>query len=122
MWNVSPTYEEWIMVSRHNYNKYGAKKTLVGDQRFDSQAEAKRYTELKLLERANEIKGLNKQVPFTLKVGTKVIGKYLADFVYKRGDKVVVEDVKGFKTPLYRWKAKHFEAQFGYAITEIKAR
>ena len=63
------------MVSRHNYNKYGAKKTLVGDQRFDSQAEAKRYTELKLLERAKKIKGLNKQDPFTLKVGTKVIGK-----------------------------------------------
>ena len=108
------------MANRHN--KYGAKKALVGDQKFDSKAEAKRYTELKLLERAKKIKSLNKQVPFSLKVGEKVIGKYLADFVYKRGDKVVVEDVKGFKTPLYRWKAKHFEAQFGYAITEITAR
>jgi hypothetical protein len=31
----------------------------------------------------------------------------------------VVEDVKGFKTELYRWKKKHVEAQYGIEIVEI---
>ena len=31
----------------------------------------------------------------------------------------VVEDVKGFKTPLYRWKKKHVEAQYGITVTEV---
>jgi hypothetical protein len=30
--------------------------------------------------------------------------------------------VKGFKTPLYRWKKKHVEAQYGITIREVTAR
>jgi hypothetical protein len=33
----------------------------------------------------------------------------------------VVEDVKGFRTPLYRLKKKLIEAQYGIAIIEIPA-
>ena len=29
------------------------------------------------------------------------------------------EDVKGFKTPLYRWKKKHVEAQYKITVVEI---
>ena len=36
-------------------NKYGAKKTIVGDVKFDSKKEAQRWMELQLLERAGEI-------------------------------------------------------------------
>jgi hypothetical protein len=31
----------------------------------------------------------------------------------------VVEDVKGMRTPMYRWKKKHVEAQYGITITEV---
>ena len=48
------------------------------------------------------------------------IGHYVADFEYLEGDVRIVEDVKGMKTPLYRWKKKHFEAQYGLKIRETK--
>ena len=49
------------------------------------------------------------------------LGKYIADFRYRAGRQglLVVEDVKGFKTPLYRWKKKHVEAQYGITVVEI---
>ena len=36
-------------------NKYGAKKTIVGDVKFDSKTEAQRWIELQLLERAGDM-------------------------------------------------------------------
>jgi len=119
-------------VKRH---KYGAKRTTVDGIAFASQKEARRYQELKLLERAGEIHGLTLQPGFPLTVSAVAdmrelptkIGDYRADFIYcacRRGAKcdktrLVVEDVKGFKTPLYRWKKKHVEAQYGITIHEV---
>jgi hypothetical protein len=47
---------------------------------------------------------------------------YVADFRYRKGPKgiLVIEDVKGMKTPVYRLKKKWFEAQYGLSITETK--
>jgi len=114
-------------MSKH---KYGAKPTTVNGIRFASKAEARRYSELLLLARAGEIIDLGLQPTFSLRVplkggGFKEIGKYKGDFSYVIPgyrpilDKAVVEDVKGFKTPMYRWKKKHVEAQYGITITEI---
>lgn len=117
-------------------HKYGAKPTEVDGIRFASQKEARRYSELKLLEKAGEIHALAIQPAFPLVAPGKgnggpyeraLVGHYKADFVYcecRRGAKcertrVVVEDVKGFKTPLYKWKKKHVEAQYGITIREI---
>lgn len=108
-------------------HKYGAVPTVVDGIRFASKAEAKRYQELLLLAKAGEIEMLTLQEEYPLTVncgaltGGKVIGKYVADFAYfdKRHKRNVVEDVKGFKTPLYRWKKKHVEAQYGISITEV---
>ena len=47
-------------------NKYRAKKVNVNGMIFDSHKEANRYFELRLLERAGEIKNLSRQVPFEL--------------------------------------------------------
>jgi hypothetical protein len=106
--------------------KYHAQPTMVDGIRFASKKEARRYGELKLLEKAGEIHSLRVQPSFDLDViGGFVnrvnIGVYRADFDYfdRRKDTRVVEDVKGFKTPLYRWKKKHVEAQYGISITEI---
>lgn len=103
--------------------KYRAVRTEVGGITFASKAEAKRYSQLKLLEKAGEIKNLQLQPKFPLtatrgKTITK-IGNYIADFSYTENGGLVVEDVKGFKTPLYRWKKKHFEAEYNIKLREI---
>lgn len=107
--------------------KYGAVPTVIDGIRFASKAEARRYQELKMLEKAGEIKGLELQPKFPLMVpecgsGFDVrIGHYIADFRYRKGPKgvLVIEDVKGMKTPVYRLKKKMVEAQYGISITEV---
>ncbi|MGO3751192.1 MAG: DUF1064 domain-containing protein [Peptoniphilaceae bacterium] len=102
------------------YSKYKAKKTKVDGITFDSRKEANRYKELKLLERAGVIKSLELQPKFLLQEEYIKDGKtikeitYKADFMYYDGEKnkVVIEDVKGFKTDVYRLKKKLFEYKY----------
>lgn len=118
---------------KRNGHKFNAVRTEVDGYQFASKAEAKRYVELKMLQKAGELSGLTLQPAFELSVDnadypnnafgrTIVIGKYVADFLYYKkgkGRDPVIEDVKGMKTDLYRWKKKHVEAQYGITITEI---
>jgi hypothetical protein len=128
-----------VSIIRGRRHKYGAVRTEVDGIKFASKAEARRYCELKLLEKAGEIRRLALQPGFDLTVHgdafvktwlpTK-IGAYVADFYYEERVETpapnsdywrrVVEDVKGFKTPLYRWKKKHVEAQYGIEIREVR--
>lgn len=93
-------------------NKYHARKTVVDGFEFDSAKEAKRYAKLRDMQEAGVIQGLCLQVPFELLPsfecdGVKYRGmSYVADFVYYRDGKVVVEDCKGFKTAEYKLKKK----------------
>ena len=116
-------------------HKYGAVPTTVDGIRFASLKESRRYSELRLLERAGEIHLLQLQPTFALvvvPVGTRSpetrIGEYRADFAYCQcfggvgncgWSRVVVEDVKGMKTPVYRLKKKFVEAQYGISIREV---
>lgn len=108
--------------------KYFNKKT----KGFDSRKEAKRYTELLILEKAGVITSLNKQVPFILletfkdKAGNTERGiKYLADFVYYDREKktLVIEDVKSpitKKLPSYVIKRKLVKKSYpDYLFIEI---
>lgn len=112
-------------------SKYHAVPTELDGIRFASKKEAKRYAELKLLEKAGEITGLILQPRYALTVtGNGVgneppgfvaqLGSYVADFTYFdiRARRVVVEDVKSppTKTPLWRWKVKHLRAQYGIEV------
>jgi hypothetical protein len=93
-------------------------------ERFDSKLEAGRFQILQLQEKAGQIRDLRAHVSFPLMVGDALIGAYEADAVYidvATGRKVV-EDSKGVRTPLFRWKARHFKAQYGFAITEVQKR
>jgi hypothetical protein len=98
------------------YSKYKAKKTIIDGITFDSKSEANRYVDLKLLQRGGAIKNLSLQPRFMLQEGFVNIdtGKkeraieYVADFMYDEGDRIVVEDVKGFKTADYKIKRKLF--------------
>ena len=110
-------------------SKYRNKKVTIDGITFDSIKEGKRYQELKLLERANEITELKLQVPFILLDSYVLNGKkhqgikYIADFVYIdiRTRKYVVEDVKSpaTKTQVYKLKKKLFEQKYGIEIREV---
>lgn len=110
-------------------SKYGAKKVTFDGKTFDSQKEAQRYAELRLLERGKVIEDLQLQVPFQLipaqydKSG-KVIERamfYIADFTYtdKNTGQYVVEDTKGFRTPEYIIKRKLMLHIYGIRIREV---
>jgi hypothetical protein len=115
-------------------SKYRAVPTIIHGFRFASKAEGRRYGELLLLGRAGEIRNLELQPRFDLHVAGEKVSTYVADFRYEeRGvllaDDVgvlvedwidVIEDVKGVKTPVYRMKKKHFEAEYGLQIREIR--
>lgn len=66
---------------------------------FDSITEMKRYADLKLLQRAGEIRELQYQPKFDIKVREFHICYYSPDFtyIYEHSNAVVVEDVKGWK-------------------------
>ena len=103
--------------------KYLNRKTVVDGITFDSAKEARRYGELKLLERAGQITGLEIQPSFRLVVNNCLICTYRADFRYTTDTPhvrglVVVEDVKGIKTPVYRLKKKLMLAIHGVEIFE----
>jgi hypothetical protein len=108
-------------------HKYRAKACVVDGQRFPSQAEGRRYRELKLREKAGEIVRLELQpvyqlfVPVAGQVKAARVGLYKADFRYlvKDSGEVVVEDVKGVRTPVYRLKKRMVEASYGITITEV---
>lgn len=118
-------------------NKYSNQKVTIDGITFDSKREAKRYYELKLLERAGEIRHLRRQEKFLLipsqfeevidakgKPKQKCIERecvYIADFVYQdsRTGKLVVEDTKGVRTKEYIIKRKLMLKEYGIKISEI---
>lgn len=103
-------------------SKYRNKKVRVGGHLFDSKREAQRYLMLKARQDAGEISHLELQPVFKLKVGDRPVlirskgfpngrqAKYVADFAYFDGDRRVVEDAKGFRTPEYKLKKAIVEA------------
>lgn len=92
---------------------------------FDSQKEARRYDELVLLLKAGEISDLRLQQTFTLQEGyisssgdaVRAL-TYKADFLYTKGGKSIVEDVKGVKTEAYKIKKKLMQER-GIEIIEV---
>jgi hypothetical protein len=102
-------------------SKYGNVQTVVDAMTFDSKAEARRYGELKLLEQAGVIRDLVCQPKYPIVVNGKKICDYIGDFSYLDGKGLVLEDVKGMKTPAYRLKKKLVLACYGIEITEVKA-
>lgn len=93
-------------------SKYGSRPTSVDGIKFASLAEARRYRELKLLEQAGEITGLECHPRFVIwQVGRETI-RYEGDFAYTDHGAAVVEDVKGVETAVFRLKAKMFRATY----------
>jgi hypothetical protein len=103
-------------------SKYRNIKAEVDGHTFDSKAEARRWHDLKMLERAGLVSNIRCQVRFPIVWNGMKICDYVADFVYREADKAgdTIEDVKSpaSKTPAYRLKAKMMAAQ-GLPITEV---
>ena len=104
--------------------KYNARR--VGQ--FDSMAEEKRYHQLILLERAGEISNLQVHPvfeifqAFTDDTGAKHRGiRYEADFQYTEAGRVIVEDVKGVETEVFKIKRKLFLFQMrNFKVDEFR--
>lgn len=102
-------------------SKYHNTKTTVNGIAFDSKKEAARYGELVWLAKAGAIQDLRLQVPFELipkQAGERAV-RYIADFVYMENGKMVVEDVKGVRTDVYKIKKKLMLAVHGIRIREV---
>lgn len=115
-------YQAIVARTTPKRNKFGAVKTTVDGIRFDSKREAARWQALKLLERADLVRNLRRQVRFPLVVHGALIATWIADFVYdeRRGElwATVREDCKGFRTRDYRLKKKLVRALYGWEIRE----
>lgn len=116
--------------------KYHSRKITVDGETFDSQKEYRRWQALRLLERAGAIWDLKRQVRFELLPEIRespVIGPrggskpgkqvekpvyYIADFVYYKDGRLVVEDAKGVRTDVYIIKRKLMLHIHGIKILE----
>lgn len=125
-----------IPASFHPASKYRNIPTTVDGIRFASNAEAARYLELKLLQEHGRIRGLKLQQRLPVQINGSIVFTYIADFTYEelvspklsaktktKGEWVkVVEDVKGYRTAVYRLKAKIVKAALGITIRETSPR
>lgn len=107
-------------VIKHNFkkrNKYGAKATVVDGIRFDSQAEARYYSRLRLRQQAGEVLFFLRQAPFHLPGKTK----YVVDFLEFHTDgSVHVIDVKGMETQVFKIKKRQVEDLYPVTVEVVK--
>lgn len=109
-------------------SKYGAKPQVVDGHRFGSKAEAKRYGELRQLEMAGYIRGLELHPVYEISVDGRPVkmrnghtAKYTADFRYFEGGERIVEEVKGAIVRDYPLRRAIIEHIYGVKIREVKA-
>lgn len=84
----------------------------AGGENFDSKAEARRYAQLQILQRAGQISDLKRQVsvsligadgaPLRSPSGRRIF--YRADFTYLEKGALIYEDRKGFATKDFNLK------------------
>lgn len=125
---IEPGKEIKVTKTAGKRNLYGAQKVEIDGIKFDSQAEGKRYVQLKALEKAGEIVDLCIQVEFQILPAQDKFGKkerpvkYVCDFSYRdRNGAHVVEDVKSAptKTREYIIKRKMLLFFHGIIVREV---
>lgn len=105
-----------LPMNRSKYNVGPKAGRIVDGITFDSAAEGRRYSELRILERAGMLFKLQRQKKIPLQPEFSRDGKrysaitYIADFLYYEVQtghtNVIIEDVKGARTAAYRIKKK----------------
>lgn len=100
-------------------NKYNAKKVTHDNVVFDSIKEGNRYLQLRTLFRAGQIYELTLQPEYEFTLDGEKMFSYFADFSYtEKNGTEIIEDSKGFRTPIYKLKKRLIEKQHGIRITE----
>lgn len=100
-------------------NKYNARKTVRDGITFHSTKEANRYGELMILQAAGEINNLEIKPTYHLKHKGQLICRYIPDFRYQdNSGKLIIEDVKGRLTDVYKLKKKMMKVMYGIEIYE----
>jgi hypothetical protein len=106
--------------------KYSNVKVIIDGIKIDSKKEGAHYYKLKDQLAAGKISNLTLQPKFDIAQsvildGTKRrIRYYIADFSYiDSAGKLVVEDVKGFKTEMYKLKRHLVKEIHGIEVVEI---
>lgn len=97
-------------------SKYHAKRSGA----YASRREARRASELQMLQQIGEISDLEEQVKFELipkQDGERAV-TYTADFRYVQDGQVVVEDSKGVKTQQYIIRRKLMQWVHGIKVRE----
>ena len=108
-----------MIPKRKNKSKYYAKKVKYDGITFDSKLEGARYKILKDMQDRGEISELEVQVPYECVVEGKKICKYFADFRYRCGEDVIVEDTKGVITQVFTLKKTVVEALYPGLVIQI---
>lgn len=102
-------------------NKYGAQPTVADGVLFDSKKEAQRYLQLRQMERAGAITGLERQPRYLIQDSYRGRdGKwvraisYVGDFAYVETATgvQVCEDVKGVRTAVFNLKWKLVQPRY----------
>jgi hypothetical protein len=97
-------------------SKYGAVRSGI----YASKREARRASDLALMEKCGLISELEQQVKFELvpkQPGERAV-TYTADFRYRENGQVVVEDSKGMKTQQYVIRRKLMQFIHGIKVRE----
>ena len=116
-----------------SFSKFKNKKVKLDGYTFDSLAEAKHYQHTLLPKyKAGEIRHLQVHPRFKCIIDGVKVCDYIADFSYIDINQIglqgqqgceVVEDVKGYKTDVYKLKKKLVEALYrGTKIIEINPK
>ncbi len=125
---ASNTYKD--ILGGYAKTKYKSVGTTEDGIKFASKKEVARYRVLKLEQKAGEIRGLRTHVRYPIVVNGVQVCEYECDFEYERmngnyGDgvmrplwKKVVEDVKGYRTDVYKLKKKLMRAALGIEVVE----
>ena len=106
--------------------KYNNSKVEVDGYTFDSMAEYRRYVELKMLAQAGTITELVVHPSYELQPAFRTAdGKreraicYEGDFEYVENGRLIVEDVKGAETDVWKLKRKMFLANYPTAHLRV---
>jgi len=116
---VAEARKRGLLKTQKSKSKYGNKRTFYNGRWYDSQKESLRAVELDMLLKSGVVKKWTPQVRYDFTHNGVKICTYVLDFKieYSCG-KIEYEDVKGFKTAIYKLKKKMMKAFYQIEIKE----
>lgn len=121
------TAKQYRQRGKRSRSKYGNRKVTLDGYTFDSIAESKYYSELKMREKAGEILFFRLQPMYMLQEAFEKDGvkhrkiEYVADFeIHHKDGSIETVDVKGMQTQVFKIKQKLFDKRYPHKLTLVK--